>query len=170
MKSDFGAAIVWGKTYYLHKKPLAGMIKFGIDWSWMDLNYAQYKLETYDYDTDELYSEKAHQLEYGMQIGPSVTINPVHHLKVSAYFRVTPSYSMMYLNDEFYHHYATFCNTGFAVAWKVLSVGCEWRWGKASYDGLGLNLDIPSADDVLTDLQDLKLKTKSFRVYFSFRF
>ena len=27
-----------------------------------------------------------------------------------------------------------------------------------------------SADDVLTDLQDLKLKTKSFRVYFSFRF
>jgi|GEM_PF-1477179 len=121
--------------------PLAGMIKFGIDWSWMDLNYAQYKLETYDYDTDELYSEKAHQLEYGMQIGPSVTINPVHHLKVSAYFRVTPSYSMMYLNDEFYHHYATFCNTGFAVAWKVLSVGCEWRWGKASYDGLGLNLD-----------------------------
>ena len=102
LKSDFGAAIVWGKTYYLHKKPLAGMIKFGIDWSWMDLNYAQYKLETYDYDTDELYSEKAHQLEYGMQIGPSVTINPVHHLKVSAYFRVTPSYSMMYLNDEFY--------------------------------------------------------------------
>ena len=89
LKSDFGAAIVWGKTYYLHKKPLAGMIKFGIDWSWMDLNYAQYKLETYDYDTDELYSEKAHQLEYGMQIGPSVTINPVHHLKVSAYFRVT---------------------------------------------------------------------------------
>ena len=184
LKSDFGAAIVWGKTYYLHKKPLAGMIKFGIDWSWMDLNYAQYKLETYDYDTDELYSEKAHQLEYGMQIGPSVTINPVHHLKVSAYFRVTPSYSMMYLNDEFYHHYATFCNTGFAVAWKVLSVGCEWRWGKASYDGLGLNLDdlegdysdgdfsgdIPSADDVLTDWQDLKLKTKSFLVYFSFRF
>lgn len=184
LKSDFGAAIVWGKTYYLHKKPLAGMIKFGIDWSWMDLNYAQYKLETYDYDTDELYSEKAHQLEYGIHIGPSVTINPVHHLKVSAYFRVTPSYSMMYLNDEFYHHYATFCNTGFAVAWKVLSVGCEWRWGKASYDGLGLNLDdlegdysdgdfsgdIPSADDVLTDLQDLKLKTKSFRVYFSFRF
>ena len=175
---------VYASTAKLDGKPLAGMIKFGIDWSWMDLNYAQYKVEAYDYDTDELYSEKAHQLEYGMQIGPSVTINPVHHLKVSAYFRVTPSYSMMYLNDEFYHHYATFCNTGFAVAWKVLSVGCEWRWGKASYDGLGLNLDdlegdysdgdfsgdIPSADDVLTDLQDLKLKTKSFRVYFSFRF
>ena len=107
------------------------MIKFGIDWSWMDLNYAQYKVEGIRLRHGRALLEKAHQLEYGMQIGPSVTINPVHHLKVSAYFRVTPSYSMMYLNDEFYHHYATFCNTGFAVAWKVLSVGCEWRWGQS---------------------------------------
>ena len=84
MKSDFGAAIVWGKTYYLHKKPLAGMTS-SASTGRMDLNYAQYKLETYDYDTDVFLPEKAHQLEYGMQIGPSVTINPVHHLKVSAY-------------------------------------------------------------------------------------
>lgn len=187
LKSDIGAALVWGKTYYLHRKPLARMIKFGLDWSWMDFNYAQYKLEDYDFETGELYSEKAHQLEYGMQIGPSVTINPIHHLKVSAYFRVTPSYSMMYFNEEFYHHYATFCNTGFAVSWKVLSVGCEWRWGKASYNGLSIDLDdltgdfdesdfeggdidMPSVDDVLVSLDKMKLKTKSVRVYLSFRF
>lgn len=178
LKSDFGAAIVWGKTYYLHRKPLARIIKFGIDWSWIDFNYAQYKLESPDY-TGEILSEKAHQLEYGMQIGPSVTINPVHHLKVSAYFRVTPSYSLMYFNDELYHHYATFCNTGFAVAWKVLSVGCEWRWGKAPYDGLSFDPmtghasgdfsgDTSSGDK--TDLQDTKFKTKSLRIYLSFRF
>lgn len=188
LKSDIGAALVWGKTYYLHRKPLARMIKFGLDWSWMDFNYAQYKLETYDYDTNKPDSEKAHQLEYGMQIGPSVTINPIHHLKVSAYFRVTPSYSMMYVNEEFYHHYATFCNTGFAVSWKVLSVGCEWRWGKANYNGLsvdlddltgdydesdfgnGSDIDMPSVDDVLVSLDKVKLKTKSVRVYLSFRF
>ena len=168
------------------------MLKFGLDWSWVDLNYSKYTISESEEPgsgsvgdiMDETIDIGNHQLEYGMQVGPSITINPVHELKISLYFRLTPSYSMMYLNDEFYHHYATFCNTGFAVAWKVLSVGCEWRWGKASYDGLGLNLDdlegdysdgdfsgdIPSADDVLTDLQDLKLKTKSFRVYFSFRF
>jgi len=186
LKSDFGAALVWGKTYYLHRKPLAGMIKFGLDWSWMDFNYAQYKLESFDSQTGERFSEKAHQLEYGMQIGPSVTINPIHHLKVSAYFRVTPSYSLMYYNEDLYHHYATFCNTGFAVAWKVLSIGCEWRWGKANYDGLSIDLDdlegdydqsdfeggidMPSVDDVLVSLDKMKLKTKSVRVYLSFRF
>lgn len=184
LKSDIGAALVWGKTYYLHRKPLARMIKFGLDWSWMDLNYARYKLA--DFETGEDASQRAHQLEYGMQIGPSVTINPIHHLKVSAYFRVTPSYSMIYRNEDLYHHYATFCNTGFAVAWKVLSVGCEWRWGKANYNGLSVNLDdlmgdfddsgfdgdldIPSADDVLVSLEKMKLKTKSVRIYLSFRF
>ena len=166
MKSDFGAAIVWGKTYYLHKKPLAGMIKFGIDWSWMDLNYAQYKLETYDYDTDELYSEKAHQLEYGMQIGPSVTINPVHHLKVSAYFRVTPSYSMMYLDDSFNSNFALFYSFGGSVAWKVISVGVEGRWGQAKYNGFSLeDADLEGISSTKT-----KLKTNSVRFYVGFRF
>ena len=44
MKNDFGVSLSWGKTYYLHKKPLLGMLKFGLDWSWVDLNYAQYSL------------------------------------------------------------------------------------------------------------------------------
>ena len=30
-KSDFGVSLTFGKTYYLHKKPLLNMIKFGID-------------------------------------------------------------------------------------------------------------------------------------------
>ena len=30
--SDFGVSLSYGKTYYLHKKPIAGMIKFGLDW------------------------------------------------------------------------------------------------------------------------------------------
>ena len=166
LKSDFGAAIVWGKTYYLHKKPLAGMIKFGIDWSWMDLNYAQYKVEAYDYDTDELYSEKAHQLEYGMQIGPSVTINPVHHLEVSAYFRVTPSYSMMYLDDSFNSNFALFYSFGGSVAWKVISVGVEGRWGQAKYNGVSLeDADLEGISSTKT-----KLKTNSVRFYVGFRF
>lgn len=31
LKNDFGVSISWGKTYYLHKKPLLGMLKFGLD-------------------------------------------------------------------------------------------------------------------------------------------
>lgn len=33
----------FGKTYYLHRKPIAKMIKVGLDVTWLDLNYARYK-------------------------------------------------------------------------------------------------------------------------------
>ena len=41
-KSDFGVSLTFGKTYYLHKKPLLNMIKFGIDATWFELSYAKY--------------------------------------------------------------------------------------------------------------------------------
>ena len=41
-ESDFGVAISRGRTYYLHKKPILKMIKFGIDWTQFDINYAKY--------------------------------------------------------------------------------------------------------------------------------
>ena len=42
LKSRFGAAFTTGRSYYLHKKPVAGMIRFGIDATWIDLSYANY--------------------------------------------------------------------------------------------------------------------------------
>ena len=105
LKNDFGVSISWGKTYYLHKKPLLGMLKFGLDWSWVDLNYSKYTISESEEPgsgsvgdiMDETIDIGNHQLEYGMQVGPSITINPVHELKISLYFQLTPSYSMMYL-------------------------------------------------------------------------
>lgn len=37
---------------------------------------------------DETIDIGNHQLEYGMQVGPSITINPVHELKISLYFQL----------------------------------------------------------------------------------
>ena len=39
---DFGVSLTFGKTYYLHKKPLLNMIKYGIDATWFELSYAKY--------------------------------------------------------------------------------------------------------------------------------
>lgn len=131
LKNDFGVSISWGKTYYLHKKPLLGMLKFGLDWSWVDLNYSKYTISEPEEPgsgsvgdiMDETIDIGNHQLEYGMQVGPSITINPVHELKISLYFRLTPSYSMMYLDDSFNSNFALFYSFGGSVAWKVISVG-----------------------------------------------
>lgn len=178
LKSDFGVSLSWGKTYYLHKKPLFGMMKFGLDWSWLDINYAKSSIDDFDMETYETITDDIHQAEFGMQFGPSVTVNPVHHLKVGAYFRVTPSYSLLYLDETVHHHYVTFCNAGLTVAWKVVSLGAEWRWGTAKYDGMTFDesefdeddMNDPSVDDVLKNVPDRKFKTSSFRIYFGFRF
>ena len=124
LKNDFGVSISWGKTYYLHKKPLLGMLKFGLDWSWVDLNYSKYTISESEEPgsgsvgdiMDETIDIGNHQLEYGMQVGPSITINPVHELKISLYFRLTPSYSMMYLDDSFNSNFALFYSFGGSVA------------------------------------------------------
>lgn len=149
----------------------------------MDINYAKSTWNTIDSSTKEVSSSAMHQAEIGMQFGPSVTINPVHHLKVSGYFRVTPSYSGLYMDETFHHHYVTMLNAGCAVAWKAISLGVEWRWGSAKYDGLtfdGLDFDEdsfgeednPSMGDVMDQMSapKRKLKTSSMRIYLSFRF
>ncbi|HJA98385.1 MAG TPA: hypothetical protein H9779_02135 [Candidatus Alistipes avicola] len=175
MKNDFGVSLSWGKTYYLHKKPLLGMLKFGLDWSWVDLNYAQYSLidmeEVKPGESSEAYEITAHQAEYGMQFGPSVTINPVQDLKVSLYFRVTPSFSLIYMDDVNYN-YATFFNFGGAIAWRMISLGVEGRWGSAKYNGFAVNeVDIDSEyPSIETSSIKAKLKTSSVRFYIGFRF
>lgn len=175
LKNDFGVSLSWGKTFYLHKKPLFGMLKFGLDWSWFDVNYAQYSIqEQFEMDSGE-YSESsttsAYHGEYGMQFGPSVTINPVQDLKISLYFRVTPSFSFMYI-DGFNYNYATFLNFGGAIAWKVISVGVEGRWGSAKYNGIDINeFDLDSEEFPLNfTTSKTKMKTSSIRFYIGFRF
>lgn len=166
--SSLGVAITNGRTYYLHKKPILGMIKFGIDWSFFDVNFAMYEnsVSSYEEEDDDIY-----QAEIGMQIGPSVTVNPIDHLKVNGYFRVTPSYSMMYSGEEFNGSYGTFFSVGGAVSYKVISLGIERRWGKTKYKSLVDLGDITGEDDEPSSGAPKSIwKTGSTRFYISFRF
>lgn len=163
MTSDWGVSLTSGKTYYLHKKPIADMVKIGLDWSWLDINCARY-LSNLGYVPGHREYE-VYQAEVGMQFGPSVTVNPVHHLKVSAYFRVTPSYSAIYNVDRErgYGSYVTMYNVGAAVAWKLLSLGVEYRGGKGAYKSF-------DGDYYFVGDKEDKLKTRGVRFYFGFRF
>ena len=162
MKSDWGASISSGKTFYLHKEPIAKMIKFGLDWTWFDLNGAGYSISSYD-DYDGIYESKMYQAEIGMQVGPSITVNPVDELKISAYFRVTPCYSAVYNPEDasIFGSYSTFMNVGASVAWRVISMGVEYRGGTAKYK------DLSGYED---DEMNLKFATSGVRVYIGFRF
>jgi hypothetical protein len=181
MNSDIALALTFGRTYYLHKKPIAGLMKFGLDWSFVDLNFAKYP----DLPNSESVKSTSGagltdlgimQFEVGTSIGPSFTINPVDQLKLNLYFHVTPSYSIIVQNEELYDHYATFFNVGFIVAYKAISLGIETRWNSATYyDGVAMKR-IGEVYDSMGNFHDpfenyaTKMKTNTLRFFLGFRF
>ena len=152
LNSDFAVSLLRGKTYYLHKQPLFGMLKFGLDWTFFDLAVAKYTVEENPFeDGGDIYKG-----EVGMQFGPSITVNPVDFLKVNVYFRYDPSFSVAYdQNSNFLMNYGSYFNTGLAVSYKVISLGAEYRWGSTSY----------TVDD-----EDQNWKVSGTYLYLSFRF
>lgn len=104
-ESDFAAFITWGKTFYLHKKPIANMLKIGLDFTWTDITFARYETEQLIEETtgdmmgmpSSIYNieeSDMYRMDYSMHLGPSVTVNPVSALCVNAYFRYAPTFAM----------------------------------------------------------------------------
>lgn len=185
-KSDFGFSVGMGRTFYLHKKPLFNMLKFGLDVTWMDISYAKYSTpkewealyeSTETEEGEEELDLGTHQIELGLHIGPSITVNPVSHLKASAYFHFIPSGSVIILNDEANASYVSNFAIGGAISYKSISLGIESRWGKAKYNSFSVDdesLDSDSEEDLAIDDVLIKsknrMKTKSLRFYIIFRY
>lgn len=141
-----------------------------------DFDNNDYPLESYPDEQEDNINIGRHQFEYAMQVGPSVTVNPIDHLKINAYFRYAPSFSGILINDEFSYNYASFFVTSAAISYKVISVGIESRWGKAKYKNFSIDdfneedmdVDNPEWNDVISKSKR-KFKTNSVRFYISFR-
>ena len=185
-KSDFGVSLAMKQTFYLHKKPLFNMLKFGLDATWFDVSYAKYSQpkgwegpsDPSDFEEGEAYFDLvAHQAETGLGIGPSITVNPIDHLKVSGYFHFIPSGSILVLNDEVNASYVSNFAYGGAISYKAISFGVESRWGKAKYNSFSVDEDAIdnsdredfNPDDVLITGEN-RMKTKSVRFYLTLRF
>lgn len=167
LKGSFGVSLVSGRTIYLHKKPLWNRVKFAIDLG-CDINYTKYK--DYDEEYNGYYEDEEtpslisgmHQCDIGFVIGPSITVNPVGDLRVSAYFRFVPSYSMLIIDDEVNGSYVSFFTYGGEVSWKAIGIGVEGRFGNGKYGAI-------MSDDDVSDIKQ-KYSTTSFRAYLCFRF
>lgn len=190
-KSDFGVSLSFGRTFYLHRKPLFNMLKFGLDATWMDISYAKYSQpegwgkepfgpseQFYPDEDGEDIDLGVHQVELGLHVGPSITLNPVSHLKVSGYFHFIPSGSIIIMNDEANASYVSNFAIGGAIAYKAVSLGIESRWGKAKYNSFSVDEDAIDTDNVEEDFNldnalvsgKNRMKTKSVRFYLTFRF
>lgn len=172
-KSDLSVGLTHGRTYYLHKKPLVGMVRLGIDATWFDMNYTNYSISHQEgYGSTDIFREyDVHQLEIGMQVGPSVTVNPIGKLNMNGYFRYAPSFSGLYDVNRFMGNYATFFTAGGAVSYNVISVGVEARWGNCWYKRLfGGDDDDDNGMTYNYSVSGLNTNFSGYRAYISFRF
>lgn len=177
LKSNYGAALTVGKTFFVHKKPIANMIRFGIDATWIDINYSNYKVE-YRYMEHGRYDSEFssfHQAEIGMQVGPSITVNPICKLNIHGYFRYTPTFSALYDGDTFRGGYASYFVGGGAVSYGVIGLGIEARFGECKYKtfggmGSGGESEYNITSDSESTIATSKSKFSGMRVYITFRF
>lgn len=160
LRSNYGASFTVGRTYFLHKKPIAGVFRFGIDATWCDLNYTIYDIKYIAYWGTEEY--QYHQSEISMHVGPSITFMPVQKFNVNGYFRFAPSFSTLYVNDTFYGNYATYFVGGAYISYGVFGMGVEKRFGDSEYKELWSDND--------DNTSPRKISHNGWKAYITFRF
>lgn len=146
LKGGQGVSLDIGKTYLLNKKPLLGMLKFGIDAVWMDMS-------GFVYDTSDVFDGEegntTTKFDLGIGVGPSINLAPFSHfdnalkdLKFQLYVHFTPSFSALFFNREKYDEkktyfaFSPFINFGGVITWKMIGLGLEGRWCKAHYSSM----------------------------------
>lgn len=165
-RSKYGAALTFGKSFYLHKNPIAGMLYIGLDATWIDLTYTNYKydmgplFEGWDIEDGEDLSFSQHQAEIAMQVGPSIHVYPIGKMHIEAYFRYAPTFSLLVEDGSFGGNYATYFVGGGAVSYHCIGLGAEARFGSCKYKSF--------SDDGFED--GGKTKFRGYRIFLSFRF
>ncbi len=194
----FSVSLQRGKTAYLHSKPVGGILKFGIDYGFMDLNYSRLQLNTVGSDGivpggygtrigstggfDDIVSDEPsgsitsilgidlsmHKLEYGLHVGPSITVNPWNHLMVAAYFHVRPTASGIIENDRLSYGFGLSTSAGIAVSYKAISIGVEGLWGTIKYTQASFNDEAEDEAEIF-NTENFNLKQKGPRFYIAIR-
>lgn len=173
IKSNFGASLSSGRTFFLNKEPIAKLLYFAIDWTYLDLNYAQYKeTETYSYEDQngieiiETEDYNSHKGEIGMQVGPSVHVGLTDGFTLSGHMRYAPSYSMLYVDEEFSGGFGNFFTAGLSANYGAFGLGFETRWGSSKHS---FNVDIEEFEEQEVQVKE-KIKLSGSRVFLAFRF
>lgn len=122
-KSDWGASIQYGRSYRLHKKPIANVALFNIDYTGIDFNVNHFKAEgdgPYFYDSSKKFTKdnnsyyytpwnmEKYEANYGMSLGPSLTVAPfnltnskaLHFIKFNVFFHIGYHVSVLYMPND----------------------------------------------------------------------
>lgn len=119
IESDWGVTLTLGHNYKLHKRPIANVAQFNIDWTFLNLNANHYKAK----DAAKLYDSslkdgngnyyfpwnlEKYEFNFSWALGPSLTLAPftyidvpgLHYLKFNVYYHIGYEATLMYLNKD----------------------------------------------------------------------
>ena len=202
-KAKLGLALQVGRNYRLHKRPIANVAQFNLDFTGFDLSYNKYEAETgnngkvylntqsFNYDGKDYFyipwNIEKHELNYGMSIGPSLTIAPftyakgreLHYLKLNGYFHLGYNASAIFMKydeknivatedkskvktDEncFLWGHGVTTSFGGNISWRNIGVGFEHRSGKLEFQSF--------STDKYSKVKN-KFKAGLSRLYFQIR-
>ncbi len=183
-KSDYAVGLTWIPGHIkFHEKPLGNVLMLGLDIG-LDLSFAQYttneekkKYRIGGSSNDKIEYLKLLQGEAGLAIGPCMKIAPLapigqgwQYLRLLTYWHMTPSASAI-ASSEFEHAsvaFNFFNKFGFGLAYKVISIGYEYRFGEAKYKDIVKDYEEDNHSD--QEAEKIKLKTTSNRVFLRLNF
>lgn len=128
LQSNWGANIAAEKTFFLNK---GDIIRLGIDATWMDLNYAFYKIIYNTGNTPELYS--CHQSAISVGLGLSLWLFPSSDFKIRGYGGFAPTYSYLYAQNTLYGGYASIYKGGISFIYKSIGIDLQGNKGICDY-------------------------------------
>lgn len=182
----FGMGLQWGHTFNFHRMPVGSVVFFGLNFTWMDLNFNKFdKSETpVGYTQGEQvrnlpwHNEKM-TIGYGMSAGPAVTFYPftqlrnsgANKLRLQLYFHVGYGVQAAIVKDGiikdgdvkngFGLGHGLFTSYGASLSWDFIGVGFEMRNdSKLKY----------KVTESTYDTGSMNMKEKTGRLYLQFWF
>lgn len=167
-KSTFSISLAKGTSYMFPSKPIAGILKFGVDVTWFDLTFSKYKKRNLgangwlvpdvgqgssDYEDWEKYADLGRMsLNVGVfGIGARASVAPfsafdnqARFLRASLYFHYQPTCSAYLVSEddeaEGSYAYLGMYRFGGCIHYRRVALGVEGYWGKSKFELLDFEL------------------------------
>ena len=156
--------INYGRSYRLHKQPISNFLQFCIDFTGIDLNANHFKsvgekplydsrqrvvngVNDYHYYTP--WNLEKYEFNYGMSLGPSITIAPftsvsqknMHYLKLQFYYHIGYHVSFLYMPNDKDADMNDAVQTDIDYKYKQeMGDNFKMDWGHGLINSFGLNI------------------------------
>ena len=184
-KNKFGMGLQWGKTFNFNKKAIGDVLFCGLDVTWMDLNFNQYDradsiTKGYGEETGLAikvmpWHNKKMTLDYGISVGPSLTLYPftLLHSNAADNIRLHGYFHLGYKGEVFIIKevgddtqtawgHGLFTAFGASLTFNAIGLGVEVRNDN--------NINVKHVDTKEFGDLKMKFKEKTTRIYLQVRF